>query len=70
MANISRDRATGGLKVSLSKRTLASIKLQWHHVKVDCLDLEKTKLLTATAFEAVSHSTPPLPQTLSHPKPL
>ncbi|KAK0635522.1 hypothetical protein B0T17DRAFT_46826 [Bombardia bombarda] len=34
-------------------KTLAGVKCRWHHTKVDCLDLERTKQLTANAFEAV-----------------
>ena len=28
----------------------------WHNTRIDCLELEKTKQLTAMAFEAVPHS--------------
>lgn len=58
VANISRDRTNGGLNISFLNRTLAGIKCQWHHTKVDCLELEKTKQLTAMVFEAVSQSIP------------
>jgi hypothetical protein len=58
VANISRDKANGELKFSLLNRTLAGVKCQWHPARVDCLDLQKTKLLTAMAFEAVLHSIP------------
>ncbi|KAK3293672.1 alpha-galactosidase A [Chaetomium fimeti] len=60
VANISRDKASGDLTTSLLNRTLAGVKCQWHHTKVDCLELEKTKQLTAMAFEAVSPSIPQL----------
>lgn len=60
-ANISRDKTSGELKTSFSNRTLAGVKCWWHHASVDCLELEKTKQLTAMAFEAVSHSTPQPP---------
>ncbi|KAF3070624.1 alpha-galactosidase A [Daldinia childiae] len=53
VACISRDKATGDLKTSLSSRTLAGVKCQWHSIRVDCLELEKIKQLTAMAFEAV-----------------
>ncbi|KAL2184711.1 alpha-galactosidase A [Thermothelomyces heterothallicus CBS 203.75] len=58
VANISRDKASGDLRTSFLNRTLAGVKCQWHHTKVDCLELEKTKQLTALAFEAFSHSIP------------
>jgi serine/threonine protein kinase len=62
VARISRDETSGDLKTSISNRTLAGVRCQWHHTRVDCLELEKTKQLTAMAFEAVSHSI--LPTTL------
>lgn len=58
VANISRDKASGALKISLLNRALFGVKYQWHHAKVDCLELEKTKQLTAMAFEASSQSIP------------
>ncbi|KAK1973855.1 alpha-galactosidase A [Colletotrichum cereale] len=68
IANISRDQTTGDLKTSLSNRTLVGVKCQWHHTQVDCLELEKTKQLTAMAFEALPHPTlpikPPSPATI------
>ncbi|KAI1399712.1 alpha-galactosidase A [Hypoxylon fuscum] len=60
VANISRDKTSGDLKTSFLNRTLAGVKCQWHHTRVDCLKVEKTKQLTAMALEAVSHSTPPI----------
>ncbi|OTA95093.1 hypothetical protein M434DRAFT_57462, partial [Hypoxylon sp. CO27-5] len=57
VAHISRDKTSGDLKTSILNRALAGVKCQWHHTRVDCLGLEKTEQLTATAFEAVSHST-------------
>jgi len=65
VAHISRDTTSGELKTSFLNRTLAGVKCQWHHTRVDCLELEKTKQLTAMAFEAVSHSI--LPITLPSP---
>ncbi|KAK2051998.1 alpha-galactosidase A [Colletotrichum caudatum] len=62
VAEISRDRTTGDLKTSFSNRTLSGIKFQWHSTKVDCLELEKTRQLTAMAFEAL-HSTLPINHT-------
>ena len=56
VANIARDTASGNLKTSFSSRPLAGVKCQWHHTRVDCLELEKTKQLTAMAFEALSYS--------------
>ncbi|KAI2602742.1 alpha-galactosidase A [Hypoxylon sp. NC1633] len=61
VAYISRDNSSGNLKTSFLNRTLAGVKCQWHHIRVDCLDLEKTEQFTAMAFEAVSHSTLPFP---------
>ncbi|KAK0748304.1 alpha-galactosidase A [Apiosordaria backusii] len=60
VANISRDKTSGDLKTSILNQTLAGVKCQWHHTKVDCLELEKTKQLTAMAFEAISHSILPI----------
>lgn len=60
VAHISRDETSSDLKTSLSNRTLARVKCQWHHTLVDCLELEKIKLLTAMTFEAVSHSILPI----------
>lgn len=59
VAHISRDEASGDLKTSISNRALASVKCRWHDTLVDCLELERTKPLTASAFEAVSHSALP-----------
>jgi predicted Ser/Thr protein kinase len=59
VAHISRDETSGTLKTSISNRTLAGVRCQWHHTLVDCLELEKTEQLTAMAFEAVSRSLPP-----------
>ncbi|EWZ77729.1 hypothetical protein FOMG_16426 [Fusarium oxysporum f. sp. melonis 26406] len=60
VAHISRDETSGDLKTSISNRTLAGVRCRWHHIRVDCLELEKTKQLTAMAFEAVSHSILPI----------
>ncbi|PVH77531.1 hypothetical protein DL98DRAFT_517272, partial [Cadophora sp. DSE1049] len=60
VAHISRDKTSGGLKTSISNQTLAGVRCQWHHTRVDCLELEKTRQLTAMAFEAVSHSIFPI----------
>ncbi|KAK6225764.1 hypothetical protein QIS74_01811 [Colletotrichum tabaci] len=60
VANISRDEITGNLKTSFSNRTLAGVECQWHKTNVDCLELEKTKQLTAMAFEARLHSILPI----------
>ena len=56
VANIARDKASGDLKTSFLNRSLAGVKCEWHPTRVDCLELEKTKQLTAMAFEALSHS--------------
>ncbi|KAI0101639.1 alpha-galactosidase A [Nemania sp. FL0031] len=60
VANISRDKISGTLKTSILNRQLASVECQWHPTKVDCLELEKIKQLTATALEAVLHSSLPI----------
>ncbi|KAJ5958762.1 uncharacterized protein N7479_005912 [Penicillium vulpinum] len=65
VAHISRDETSGEMKTSLSNRTLAGVRCQWHQAQVNCLELEKTKQLTAMAFEAVLHSL--LPITLLSP---
>ena len=64
-AHIWRDETSGELKTSISNRTLAGVKCQWNHTLVNCLEVEKTKLLTAMTFEAVSHSI--LPNTFQSP---
>ncbi|QPC78279.1 hypothetical protein HYE68_009031 [Fusarium pseudograminearum] len=56
VAHISRDEASGDLKTSISNQTLPGVKCRWHHTLVDCLDLDRTKILTALTFEAVSRS--------------
>ncbi|KAH8882449.1 hypothetical protein GQ53DRAFT_787493 [Thozetella sp. PMI_491] len=65
VAHILRDQTSGDLKTSISNRKLAGVKCQWHHIKVDCQELEKAKQLTAMAFEVISHSI--LPFTLATP---
>ncbi|CAG8067645.1 unnamed protein product [Penicillium nalgiovense] len=65
VAHISRDKTSGDLRTSISNRPLAGVKCQWHHALFDCLELERTKLLTASAFEAVLH--PILPTTFQTP---
>jgi len=60
VAQISRDETSGDLRTSISNRPLAGVKCRWHQTLVDCLELERTKLLTASAFEAVSHLTLPI----------
>jgi hypothetical protein len=60
VAHVSRDETSGDLQTSISNRTLAGVKCQWHHTLVDCLELQKIKLLTAMTFEAVSHSILPI----------
>ncbi|KAH7227616.1 hypothetical protein BKA60DRAFT_675243 [Fusarium oxysporum] len=62
VAHISRDETSGELETSISNRALAGVRCRWHHTQVDCLELEKTKQLTAMTFEAISH--PILPVTL------
>lgn len=57
VAHIARDETSSQLRISTSNRTLAGVKCQWHHTRVNCLDLEKTKQLTAMTFEAIVHST-------------
>lgn len=56
VTHISRDETTGDLRYSISTRTLAGVKCQWHPTLVNCLELKRTQLLTALAFEAVSPS--------------
>ncbi|KAK4237664.1 cyclin f-box [Achaetomium macrosporum] len=58
VASISRDKASGDLWTSLLNRTFAGVKCQWNYARIKCLELEKTKQLTAMVFEAVSHSIP------------
>ncbi|KAF2725447.1 alpha-galactosidase A [Polychaeton citri CBS 116435] len=54
VASVSRDVISGEVETSLLNRTLAGVKCQWHHARVDCLELEKTKQLTAMVFEVSS----------------
>ncbi|KAF4333636.1 alpha-galactosidase a [Fusarium beomiforme] len=61
VAHISRDETSGELKTSVSNRPLAGVSCQWHHIRVDCLELNKSKQLTAMAFEAVPNSILPIP---------
>ncbi|KAF4943428.1 hypothetical protein FGADI_13417 [Fusarium gaditjirri] len=35
-------------------------RCRWHHIQIDCPELEKAKQLTAMAFEAISNSTLPV----------
>ncbi|KAI9163578.1 alpha-galactosidase a [Paramyrothecium foliicola] len=60
VAHISRDETSGELKTSVSNRALAGVTCSWHHTLVNCLELERTKQLTAMAFEAVSQSALPI----------
>ncbi|KAI0394805.1 alpha-galactosidase A [Xylariaceae sp. FL0594] len=57
VASISRDKTSGDLRTSLSNRALAGVQCRWHHARVDCLELVRTKQLTARAFEATLNST-------------
>lgn len=54
VARISRDATNGDLKTSISNQTLAGVKCQWHNTCINCLELERTKQLTAMAFEATA----------------
>ncbi|KAL3471050.1 hypothetical protein BJX99DRAFT_263665 [Aspergillus californicus] len=65
VAHISRDETSGDLRTSFSNRQLAGVKCQWHHTLFDCLELERTKALTASAFEAVLR--PSLPNIVQAP---
>ena len=56
VAHISRDKASGDLKTLLSNRKLAGVSCQWHPTQINCLELKKTKQLTAKTFEAVLNS--------------
>ncbi|GLA69553.1 hypothetical protein AtubIFM55763_009507 [Aspergillus tubingensis] len=51
-ALISRDPASGELTIELQNRNLTGITDFWHPVQIDCLQLRRTRQLTATAFEA------------------
>lgn len=56
VAFISRDKSSGDLTTRVVNRPLAGVKGLWHPTTVDCLELQRLKLLTAMAFEAVSPS--------------
>ncbi|KAL1877377.1 hypothetical protein VTK73DRAFT_8672 [Phialemonium thermophilum] len=56
VALISRDHDTGSLKTQLLKRPLAGVRCQWHQTRVDVLKLQRTRQLTAKAFEATISS--------------
>lgn len=60
IAHIWRDETSGDLKTSISNRTLSGVKCQWHKIRIDCLELEKIKQLTAMALEAAFYSTLPI----------
>ncbi|KAK4103330.1 hypothetical protein N658DRAFT_514801 [Parathielavia hyrcaniae] len=49
---LSRDALSFPLKRLFSNRAFAVVNCRWHDTAVDFLDVEKTKQLTATAFEA------------------
>ncbi|GLB05679.1 hypothetical protein AtubIFM57258_000968 [Aspergillus tubingensis] len=51
-ALINRDPASGELTIELQNRNLTDITDIWHPMQVDCLQLRRTRQLTATAFEA------------------
>lgn len=57
VAHISRNKTSNDLEYTLCVRKMAGVNNQWHSLTIDCLSLEKTKLLTAMAFEAISDST-------------
>ncbi|OJJ77249.1 hypothetical protein ASPBRDRAFT_36444 [Aspergillus brasiliensis CBS 101740] len=59
-AYISRDPVSGELTVDLQNRDLIGITDIWHPSQIDCLDLKRTRQLTATTFEATYRSTEPL----------
>lgn len=52
MADVSRDPSSSDIRMNLHHKTFNGITDLWYPVLVDCLDLKKTKLLTATAYEA------------------
>ena len=52
VAHISRPEPRGELKTSLSNKALAGVKHHWHHAMIDCLELVKSKQLTAMVLEA------------------
>ncbi|KAF2758788.1 alpha-galactosidase A [Pseudovirgaria hyperparasitica] len=54
VAHIWRDKSSGALQSSITNRTLAGISRPWHQTRINCLELQKTEQLTATAFEALS----------------
>ncbi|OJI89420.1 hypothetical protein ASPTUDRAFT_49037 [Aspergillus tubingensis CBS 134.48] len=56
-ALISRDPASGELTTDLQTRNLTGITDIWHPMQIDCLQLRRTRQLTATAFEATYCST-------------
>lgn len=53
-AKIFRDKTTGDLRTGFSKHVLSGVRSQWHPVSVDCLELERSKQLTASAFEVIT----------------
>ena len=52
MAHISRDLATSELKTALRSMALAGVRDIWHPTSVNCLELLRTRQLTAATFEA------------------
>lgn len=52
-AHISRDMQTGELKSKLSNEKLPGVENVWHSASFNVLSLQRTKQLTAAAFEAL-----------------
>ncbi|RAK88819.1 alpha-galactosidase A [Aspergillus costaricaensis CBS 115574] len=51
-ALINRDPSNHQLTIELQNRSLVGITDIWHPLQIDCLQLRRTRQLTATAFEA------------------
>ncbi|GAT19254.1 alpha-galactosidase A [Aspergillus luchuensis] len=51
-ALINRDPSNHQLTIELQNRNLTGITDIWHPLQIDCLQLRRTRQLTATAFEA------------------
>ena len=52
VAHISRDQATSELKTALRSVELSGVQDIWHPASVNCLELVRTRQLTAATFEA------------------
>ncbi|KAK3939478.1 hypothetical protein QBC46DRAFT_437210 [Diplogelasinospora grovesii] len=58
IAHIGRDAESGELKFSLENRNLVGVEEIWHPEMIDCLVLERTRLLSPTVEECIRKDRP------------